>query len=207
MLLLLWNFARKNVRRNLKTQNFLKLFFCYRTRAKYGEAREQFTYSMSLVFFQCLVNTFFALAFIYISGSSKFKSSGILSSKLDTTSNFFYIFSAFSYLTAMVSSNMALQHVSYPTQVIAKSCKPIPVMIIGVLYAKKRYPLLKYLFVFLIVLGVGTFMYNPSKSSSGSKGTTTSLIWVGELLLMFSLVMDGFTGAIQVNFGRATKYI
>lgn len=148
---------------------------------------------MSLVFVQCIVNTLFALVQIFVVNR---RSEG---SVRDSTTHFFYGCSALSYLTAMVSSNRALQHVSYPTQVIAKSCKPIPVMIVGVLYARKRYSLLKYFFVFLIVLGVGVFMYNPGKGVS-SASTAQSAAFVGELLLLLSLTCDGFTGAFQVNF-------
>jgi len=36
---------------------------------------------------------------------------------------------------------------------------PFLVMILGVLLARKRYPLVKYLCVLLIVLGVALFMY------------------------------------------------
>ena len=69
----------------------------------------------------------------------------------------------------MLTSNYALQFVSYPMQVISafshsttsislvkvlgKSVKPVPVMFLGVLIARKRYPLAKYLYVLLIVLG------------------------------------------------------
>ena len=63
----------------------------------------------------------------------------------------------------------ALQWVNYPTQVVGKSCKPIPVMILGVLFGGKRYPLLKYLFVLLIVIGVALFTYKDKGSSSGNK--------------------------------------
>lgn len=88
--------------------------------------------------------------------------------------------SAFTYLAAMVSSNMALQHVNYPTQVIGKSCKPIPVMILGVLIGHKSYPLTKYMFVLMIVIGVGIFMYKD-KASNTSGG---SILGAGELLLV-----------------------
>jgi len=44
-------------------------------------------------------------------------------------------------------------------KVLGKSCKPIPVMILGVLFAHKRYPLAKYLCILMIVLGVAGFMY------------------------------------------------
>jgi len=66
-------------------------------------------------------------------------------------------------------SFQALQWVNYPTQVVGKSCKPIPVMILGVLFGGKRYPLLKYLFVLLIVIGVALFTYKDKGSSSGKK--------------------------------------
>ena len=48
------------------------------------------------------------------------------------------------------------------TQVIGKSCKPIPVMVLGVLVGGKKYPTLKYLFILMIVAGVALFMYKDS---------------------------------------------
>jgi hypothetical protein len=38
-------------------------------------------------------------------------------------------------------------------KVLGKSVKPVPVMLLGVLVARKRYPLAKYFYVLLIVLG------------------------------------------------------
>ena len=63
-------------------------------------------------------------------------------------------------LTSMGStffSVRALRYVIYPIQVLAKSCKPVPVMLMGALMGKK-YPIKKYLKVALIVAGVGLFM-------------------------------------------------
>ena len=164
--------------------------FCFwnsfRTRAKYGPNRETFTYSMSLVFIQCVINSIVGKFFTLSSNKGH----------QDTTTHFFYGGSALTYLTAMVASTSALQYVSYPTQVIAKSCKPIPVMLIGVLYAHKRYSFAKYMFVLLIVIGVGIFLYNPNKISVVANSTPL----VGELFLLLSLTCDGFTGAFQVSF-------
>lgn len=98
----------------------------------------------------------------------------------DGTRRSYYAVGAFTYLVAMVSSNMALQHINYPTQVIGKSCKPIPVMILGVLLGRKSYPLTKYLFVLMIVIGVGIFMYKDKASAAGAD----SIIGVGEFLLV-----------------------
>lgn len=67
-------------------------------------------------------------------------------------------------------------------QVLGKSVKPIPVMILGVLLAHKKYPWLKYLFVLMITTGVAVFMYKPSKAKAVSD--TSSMFGWGELLLV-----------------------
>jgi solute carrier family 35 (UDP-galactose transporter), member B1 len=82
--------------------------------------------------------------------------------------------------------------VAYPTQVVAKAAKPIPVMLLGVLIGRKSYAAQKYGFVLLIVLGVVMFMYKESKSSAVAESSG-----LGEILLLLSLSMDGLTGAIQ----------
>lgn len=74
----------------------------------------------------------------------------------DTTPKWMHAFCSLTYLGAMLASNEALQHVSYPTQVLGKSIKPVPVMILGVLIARKRYRIFKYIGVTLIVLGMKT---------------------------------------------------
>ncbi|ODN04799.1 Solute carrier family 35 member B1 [Orchesella cincta] len=145
---------------------------------------EKFVYSLSLVSIQCIVN--YAYAQILLQTIQREKpTDAVVETRL-------YGVCALTYLLAMVSSNMALQWVSYPTQVIGKSCKPIPVMLLGVLLANRRYALRKYLFVLLIVVGIGLFMYKPKQSSSNPNVFST-----GELLLVMSLAMDGLTGAIQ----------
>lgn len=57
----------------------------------------------------------------------------------------------------MVCGNMALRWITYPTQVIAKSSKPIPVMLIGVLLAHKRYTIQKYFFVLMVSANLMTY--------------------------------------------------
>ena len=114
----------------------------------------------------------------------------------DTTRSSYYAICSFTYLLAMVTSNKALSWVNYPTQVVGKSCKPIPVMVLGVLVGKKSYPMVKYLFTLMIVLGVALFMYKD-KAGSKATGGSDSLIGVGEILLLVSLTCDGLTGAVQ----------
>lgn len=89
---------------------------------------------------------------------------------------------------------MALLWVAYPMQVVAKSAKPIPVMLLGVLLGRKSYTLQKYMFVLLIVIGVILFMFKDGKTSNAPLENEG----LGQLLLILSLTMDGLTGAVQV---------
>ncbi len=103
-------------------------------------------------------------------------------------------------LTSMGStffSVRALRYVIYPIQVLAKSCKPVPVMLMGALMGKK-YPPKKYLKVLLIVGGVGLFMGggDKSKKSDGDEKDASSQM-IGVSLLFISLCFDGGTGAYE----------
>lgn len=101
-----------------------------------------------------------------------------------------------------VSGIAALQWIDYPTQVIAKACKPIPVMLLGVLIGKRSYGLQKYLFVILIVFGVAMFMY---KETDPSKRTESAMI--GIYLVSFSLFMDGIQGGLQDRLASKEKIL
>ena len=108
------------------------------------------------------------------------------------------------YLGAMLCSNWALKYVNYPTQVIGKSCKPIPIMILGVFFAKKRYSIQKYFFVALIVIGVAVFSFKESKAKPGDIASGFSF-GMGEALLLFSLLQDGCVAAIQDRLKTANR--
>lgn len=172
----------------------LGIFVCYFvygilqekiTKANYGdpEKPEKFTHTLALVFVQCIINALFAKIVLFLNEPG-----------LDTTPKKMYAACAVTYLGAMLASNHSLLHVAYPTQVLGKSVKPIPVMILGVLVARKRYPIQKYLFVMMIVLGVALFVFKDGK---GSKSQTGSAFGFGEMLLVVSLTLDGLTGGIQ----------
>ncbi|KAH8077627.1 UDP-galactose transmembrane transporter [Aureococcus anophagefferens] len=78
--------------------------------------------------------------------------------------------------------------------VLAKSCKPIPVMIMGA-FLGKRYPL-KYVNVLVITAGVCLFMLGGSatKPAATTKGMT---MIIGCVMLFVSLSFDGATGAYE----------
>uniref|UniRef100_A0A3P8X1S6 Solute carrier family 35 member B1 n=1 Tax=Cynoglossus semilaevis TaxID=244447 RepID=A0A3P8X1S6_CYNSE len=140
---------------------FLGVFVCYFyygilqetiTRGEYGQGdtKEKFRYARTLVFIQCIINAVFAKILIqFFEGP-----------KPDQSASWLYGLCSLSYVGAMVSSNSALQYVNYPTQVLGKSCKPIPVMLLGVTILRKRYPPAKYLCVLLIVSGVAFLSFH-----------------------------------------------
>ena len=168
-------------------------YFCFGifqekiTRGTYGHGdnQERFTCTMTLVLCLCLFNYLFA----------GIVSSLFLKEENDNTKTLYYSVSSLTYLVAMVTSNKVLMWVNYPTQVVGKSCKPIPVMILGVLIGRKRYPLLKYVFVLMIVIGVALFMIKDGNETNTVEGE--GVVGIGGILLLASLTCDGLTAAAQ----------
>jgi UDP-galactose transporter B1 len=157
------------------------------TRRTFGG--ERFHFFMFLVGFQCIVNAVIAKA---VSWYQRIPVS-LQPYRL-------YPVLAVSYVGAMVASNSALAYIAYPTQVLGKAAKPIPVLLLGVLLGKKRYPPLKYLIVLLIVVGVALFLYRDGDKHTGNGVHSWRLfhfLGLGELLVFLSLTLDGVTGAIQ----------
>ncbi|KAK8817786.1 hypothetical protein WA538_004501, partial [Blastocystis sp. DL] len=97
------------------------------------------------------------------------------------------------YTLAMIFSNNSLKHVNYPTQVLAKSCKMIPVLVAGTLFGTRRYSIQKYISVFVMTAGIILFQLN----SKSKKATATSNSTFGLVLLFLSLCMDGVCGMQQ----------
>ncbi|KAM3575520.1 hypothetical protein VYU27_002513 [Nannochloropsis oceanica] len=90
----------------------------------------------------------------------------------------------------------SLRYVIYPVQVLAKSCKPIPVMLMGAIMGKK-YPLKKYVNVLIITAGVAMFMMGKQSNNSNSSKTKENASTAGAILLFISLSFDGGTGAYE----------
>jgi UDP-galactose transporter B1 len=160
------------------------------TKDTYGPQKEKFTYMQELVFVLCL-------AFCFVAFLCKPRGS----QHHETVPWYFYAIAAASYTTAMVSSNTALEFVPYPTQVLCKSCKPLPVLLFGVLFASKRYHWRKFLYITLIVAGMAIFMYKPKHSGKFD----VLNFGKGEALLLLSLFMDGVTGTVQEKMRAGYK--
>ncbi|KAI8919577.1 UAA transporter [Entophlyctis helioformis] len=91
----------------------------------------------------------------------------------------------------------ALRHIDYPTLILGKSCKLIPVMLMNFLIYRRTFPLQKYLVVLLITIGVASFMLQqPRDPHKPAKGPTSSSL-LGLALLSINLLIDGATNSTQ----------
>lgn len=115
--------------------------------------------------------------------------------KKDDTPLAYYIGAAVVNNLSMVTAYAALKWVSYPTQVILKSGKPISVMLFGVLICK-RYTTQRYFFVVLVVIGVIIFnLYKPNEKIQAINENSNEMLGIS--LLVLSITMDGVLGMIQ----------
>eukprot|EP00729_Bicosta_minor_P020257 gene20257-16333_t len=160
----------------------------------YGSDGQRFAYTWTLLTLQCITNVCgaFAVQTYY----------GHVPRGVPPTA---FILPATTYIIAMMSSNEALKYVSFPTQVLAKSCKMVPVMVIKVLRFGEQYKFRDYFVVLLVTMGIITFRWNSSSSSSSASsedGTVESKEHeansaYGLGLLLLSLACDGMTGPNQ----------
>ena len=93
---------------------------------------------------------------------------------------------------AMYFSNYALQYVSYPTQALAKACKPLPVFFSGFFVKGKSYHILDYFSIGFILTGI--YLYNYLKSQAGGEDAPIGLVF-----LVLSLSCNGFSGYFADN--------
>jgi UDP-galactose transporter B1 len=161
----------------------------YKFRAEDGS---KFGATTFLLFVQCVTNALCAVAVMAWERSNGTKHTNVTFTARPM------LMSA-SYVTAMFCSNEALKFVNYPTQAVAKSCKMIPVMLMGVVLGTKKYTWREYACVGLITAGIVIFRLAKSKAASTENST------VGLILLFASLICDGLTGPIQEKIQVASK--
>lgn len=100
------------------------------------------------------------------------------------------------YVGAMACSNEAIQYVSYPVAVLAKSCKLIPTMLVAQIVEGKLYSREEWSAAFLISTGIVIFHFTRHVGAIGNDDDQSTY---GMLLLLVSLGMDGVLSSCQ-NF-------
>jgi len=98
----------------------------------------------------------------------------------------------------------SLRHINYPTMILGKSCKLVPVMLMNFLVYRKKFDWHKYLTVALITAGVSGFMLFGGDGSDGTNGkhhqgdgVIKSNSLYGLFLLFINLILDGAINSWQ----------
>ncbi|ADM11341.1 UAA transporter protein [Encephalitozoon intestinalis ATCC 50506] len=92
---------------------------------------------------------------------------------------------------------LSLRYISYPTLIIAKSCKLLPIALMNFLIYRRTLTRRKYFSLCLISISVLSFSYFDGKNSSGSR-----LSLIGILVLTTSLLADGIINSTQDHIFR-----
>ena len=93
----------------------------------------------------------------------------------------------------------ALKYIPYPAQVLVKSSKVIPVMVMGKLLHGVHYAPVEYFFCGLVVAGVSLFASRSPKSELRLASPNTPL---GYTLCFANLVLDGYTNSAQDEINK-----
>ncbi|XP_068677877.1 adenosine 3'-phospho 5'-phosphosulfate transporter 2-like [Montipora foliosa] len=109
-----------------------------------------------------------------------------------------YSLLAFLTVATMGLSNTSLKYLNYPTQVIFKCCKLIPVMIGGIIIQGKMYRLVDYLAC--ICMSVGLILFTLADSTVQPEFNRT-----GVVLISLALCADAVIGNVQEKAMKAHK--
>lgn len=104
-----------------------------------------------------------------------------------------YSYASFSNIMSAWFQYEALKFVNFPTQVLAKSCKIIPVMIMGKIISRNKYEFYEYITAIMISVGMIFFLTGSMDESKSTAVTTLT----GVLLLTFYMIFDSFTSNWQ----------
>jgi len=161
---------------------------------------EYFTYSYGLVFSSRLGGLILSFLLVYFFEKDAMKKA--------TAPLYEYSYPSVSNMLSSWCQYEALQYISFPTQMLSKSFKIVPIMIMGTLISNKTYEIYEFVVAALIAVGNTIFMvasedihigYNTFGQVESSGGTTC-----GILLLLLYLCFDSFTSQYQTKM--FTKY-
>uniref|UniRef100_A0A2P2I7P1 Adenosine 3'-phospho 5'-phosphosulfate transporter 1 n=1 Tax=Hirondellea gigas TaxID=1518452 RepID=A0A2P2I7P1_9CRUS len=106
-----------------------------------------------------------------------------------------YSYCSFSNIMSSWCQYEALKYVTFPTQVLAKASKIIPVMIMGKFVSAKTYEYYEYFTALLISLGMVMFLMGSSSTDSGKYSSSTTVS--GVVILIGYMSFDAFTSNWQ----------
>jgi solute carrier family 35 (UDP-galactose transporter), member B1 len=96
----------------------------------------------------------------------------------------------------------ALRYISYPAQVLAKSSKMIPIMLMGTFLHGRRYSALDYTCCGPISVGVALFAVAAHSSGKVATKLASPSLPLGYAMCFINLAFDGFTSTTQDEIKR-----
>lgn len=112
-----------------------------------------------------------------------------------------YSYSSISNIISSWCQYEALKYISFPTQVLCKASKVIPVMLMGKLVSKKTYPYYEYVTAVMLSVGVSLFLLSAGSSKKTATETTVS----GAIILLGYMFFDSFTSNWQSELFKSYK--
>lgn len=114
-----------------------------------------------------------------------------------------YVFCSLSNIMSSWCQYEALKYVSFPTQVLAKASKIIPVMIMGKIISHTTYEYYEYVTAVLISIGMTLFMLDSSDYKNDGATTVSGIILLGGYLLLDSFTST-WQSALFVEYGATS---
>ena len=145
------------------------------------ESGERFRSSKFLVF----ANRFLALLVAYAAVRHQ-------NEPTDEVPLYKFSFASVSNIFSSVSQYEALKYVSFPTQVLAKSCKMVPVMLMGYLVSQRTYKPFEYLVAVAVTAGAMIF-----KLYETNDAPVQNTEFIGIVLIVAYMGCDSFTSNWQ----------
>lgn len=142
-----------------------------------------------LTFCQCLVYSSTMMVVRWTTGESSAKQSRKHSPKAPMPRAYLAAIGVLSVSTIGLS-NMSIEYLNYPTQVMFKCSKPVPVMLMGIVILRKRYSLAEYFATGMLTAGLIVF-------STADKIVSASFNPVGIGIICTALFIDGIIGNVQ----------
>lgn len=115
-----------------------------------------------------------------------------------------YSYASFSNIMSAWFQYEALKFVNFPTQVLAKSCKIIPVMLMGKIMSKAKYESYEYATALLISLGMIFFLGGSSDSTKASGVTTLTGIFLLSMYMVFDSFTANWQGSLFKSYGMTS---
>lgn len=161
---------------------------------RYGASSERFKHLEGLNGAQSLTCFLWAWAILLYLRATGQTSAG------DTPAWHSYWMAAISNSIGPACGMYALRNITYSAQILAKSCKMVPVMLMGTVLHGKRYSALEYACMSLIGVGVALFAQQGSKKVPSKLAAPNMPL--GYTLCFLNLALDGYTNAAQDEINR-----